>query len=97
MVNFFQLLSAILDNDPDRLLISPSEKKIVASYGESKKIQLRDYKNYKTFKSEVLSTLENENIGFGSLSFDITDGSKGNSWSNFPLGEFTFPSYVFIF
>ena len=45
MVNFFQLLSAILDNDPDRLLISPSEKKIVASYGESKTIQLKDYES----------------------------------------------------
>ena len=97
MVNFFQLLSAILDNDPDRLLISPSEKKIVASYGESKKIQLKDYKDYQSFKSKVLITLENENIGFGSLSFDITNDSKQNSWSNFPLGEFTFPSYVFIF
>ena len=73
MVNFFQLLSAILDNDPDRLLISPSEKKIVASYGESKTIQLKDYKDYQSFKSKVLITLENENIGFGSLSFDITN------------------------
>ena len=68
MVNFFQLLSAILDNDPDRLLISPSEKKIVASYGESKKIQLKDYKDYQSFKSKVLITLENENISLGFFS-----------------------------
>tara|TARA_B100001996_G_C18660813_1_gene593001 strand:+ start:468 stop:1661 length:1194 start_codon:yes stop_codon:yes gene_type:complete len=97
MLNYFQLLSSILDNQPNRLLISPSENKIVASFGKSTSIKLEDFTNYNNFKSEVLKTLKEKKIGFASISFDISSSSKESIWKEYPSAEFLFPSYSIIF
>jgi len=96
MINYFQLLSSILNNNPNRLLISPYEKKIVASFGDSKSIKLENYDTYSNFKQEVLNTLKKEKIAFGSLFFDISNNIKDETWSEFPNAEFIFPSYSII-
>ena len=72
MQNYFHLLSSILDNQPNRLLISPSENKIVASFGKYKTIKLEDFNNQDEFKTEVLRTLEEKKIVFASISFDTS-------------------------
>ena len=97
MLNYFHLLSSILDNHPNRLLISPSEKKIVASFGNSESIKLEDYSNYDNFKNKVLSMLKKKKIGFGSISFDISNNKKEEIWKEYPNAEFIFPSYTLIF
>ena len=97
MLNYFHLLSSILDNQPNRLLISPSEKKIVASFGNSESIKLEDYSNYENFKNKVLSMLKKKKIGFGSISFDISNNKKEEIWKEYPNAEFIFPSYTLIF
>lgn len=97
MLNYFQLLTSILDNKPNRLLISPSENKIVASFGKSTSIKLEDFTNYDNFKSEVLKTLNEKKIGFASISFDFSSSSKESIWKEFSSAEFLFPSYSIIF
>ena len=98
MQNYFHLLSSILDNQPNRLLISPSENKIVASFGKYKTIKLEDFNNQDEFKTEVLRTLEQKKIVFASISFDTsTTSTKGSIWKDFPITEYFFPSYTIIF
>jgi len=97
MLNYFDLLSSILDNNPNRLLISPYENKIVASFGESRSIKLESFDTYSNFKQEVLKILSIEKIGFGSLSFDLSNNIDEEIWGEFPIAEFIFPSYSIIF
>jgi menaquinone-specific isochorismate synthase len=97
MLNYFDLLSSILDNNPNRLLISPNENKIVASFGESRSIKRESFDTYSNFKQEVLKILSIEKIGFGSLSFDLSNNIDEEIWGEFPIAEFIFPSYSIIF
>ena len=97
MLNYFDLLSSILDNNPNRLLISPNENKIVASFGESRSIKRESFDTYSNFKQEVLKILSIVKIGFGSLSFDLSNNIDEEIWGEFPIAEFIFPSYSIIF
>ena len=92
MLNYFDLLSSILDNNPNRLLISPYENKIVASFGESRSIKLESFDTYSNFKQEVLKVLSIEKIGFGSLFFDISNSLPLIAFSFFGFRLIRLPS-----